>query len=244
METQQTAIRAFQAWAPTYDETVSAELERFAGITHQELLDRLLQLAQFSEGDRVLDVGTGTGWLAIRCALALEEVTIVGVDATTDMLSRGVQNAKTAGVDRKLRYTMGSAMRLPYPNDRFDVVVSSLALHHTVVSRALDEMMRVLKPGGQIALADMGAPPAWRSVPISWLMRLLVWAYKLSGNPTARADAEAFSRTYTAEEWRGLLAAQGFESPHVTAILRPGQRIYPCAILARGRKPVSPAAMA
>lgn len=237
--TEQVAVEAFEAWAYTYDETVSAELERFAGITHPELLDRLLQLAAVSDGDRVLDVGTGTGWLAIRCALVLEGTAIVGVDATPDMLGRGVHNAESARVEERLHYTMGSAMSLPYPDNRFDVVLSSLALHHTIVSRSLDEMMRVLKPGGHVALADMGAPPAWRSVPVSWLMRVLAWAYKLTGGPTARADAEAFFRTYTAEEWRGLLAAKGFEGAQVTAILRPGQRIYPCAILARGEKPVS-----
>ncbi|MGD2178160.1 MAG: methyltransferase domain-containing protein [Anaerolineae bacterium] len=244
MGTQQDAVEAFRAWAVTYDETVSEELERFAGITHQELLDRLIQLAGIKEGDRVLDVGTGTGRAAIQCALALDEGPIVGIDMTPDMLARGVLNAERAGVERRLQYTLGSAVSLPYPDNRFDVVLSSLAVHHTTIGRSLGEMMRVLKPGGRMVLADMGAPPAWRSAPVSWLMRLLVWAYRLSGNPTAKADAEAFYRTYTAEEWRGLLTAKGLERAQVTAILRPGQRIYPCVILASGKKAVNLAAMA
>jgi ubiquinone/menaquinone biosynthesis C-methylase UbiE len=235
MGTEKTgAVEAFQAWAVTYDQTVSKELERYAGITHQGMLDRLLQLAQLKNGDLVLDVGTGTGWLAIRCALEVEEGQIIGVDITPEMLAQAALNAEKVGVRERVHFAPASAMSLPYPDDEFDVVLSSLALHHTTVSQSLAEMVRVLKPGGRLAIADMAAPPAWRSAPISWLMLLLAWAYKLTGSPKAKAEAAAFQQTYTAEEWRSLLAAKGLREVQVTAIIRPGQRIYPCVILTSG----------
>lgn len=236
METEKGAVETFKAWAVTYDKTVSKELERYAGITHQEALDRLLQLAQLKDGDLVLDVGTGTGWVAIRCALEVEEGQIIGVDITPEMLAQAALNAERVGVSERVQFALASAMDLPYPDNQFEVVLSSLALHHTMVSHSLEEMVRVLKPGGHIAIADMGAPPAWRSAPTSWLMLLLAWAYRLTGSPKAKADAEAFQQTYTAEEWRSLLAAKGLKRVQVTAILRPGQRIYPCVILAIGEK--------
>ncbi len=236
MGTEKGAVKAFKAWAATYDKTVSKELERYAGITHQEVLDHLLQLAQLQNGDSVLDVGTGTGWLAIRCALKMEEGQIIGVDITSEMLAQAALNAEKVGVRERVQFALASAMSLPYPDNEFDVMLTSLALHHTTVSHSLDELVRVLKPGGRIAIADMAAPPAWRSAPISWLMLLLLWAYKLTGSPKARADAEAFQQTYTAEEWRSLLAAKGLKRAQITAILRPGQRIYPCVILASGEK--------
>ena len=236
MDIEKGAVEAFKAWAVTYDETVSKELERFAGISHQEVLDRLLQLAQPQDGDSVLDVGTGTGWVAIRCALEMKGGQITGIDMTPEMLAQARRHAERMRGEERLQFSLASAMSLPYPDGEFDVVLSSLALHHTAVSQSLDEMVRVLRPGGHLAVADMGAPPAWRLAPISWLMLFFTWAYKLRGNPTAKAEAEAFRQTYTAEEWKNLLTAKGLKRTQVEAVLRPGQRIYPCVIWASGEK--------
>jgi ubiquinone/menaquinone biosynthesis C-methylase UbiE len=236
MATEKGAVEAFKAWAVTYDKTVSKELERYAGITHQGVLDRLLQLAQLQNGDSVLDVGTGTGWMAIRCALQMAEGQIIGVDVTPEMLAQAALNAENVGVKERIQFALASAMSLPYPDDEFEVVLSSIALHHTTVSQSLDEMVRVLKPGGRIAITDMGAPTAWRSAPLSWLILLLPRAGKLTGNSRVRAEAEAFRQTYTAEEWTNLLAAKRLKRVQVVAIPRPGQRIYPCVILASGEK--------
>lgn len=236
MTIEKGAVEAFKAWALTYDQTVSKELKGYAGITHQGVLDRLLQLAQPNNGDSVLDVGTGTGWVAIRYASQMGEGQVIGVDVTPDMLARAVLNAEKVGVRGRLQFVLASAMSLPYPDNQFDVVLSSLALHHTTVSHSLDEMVRVLKPSGRIAIADMGAPTTWRSAPLSWLIMLLPRAGKLTGNSRVRAEAEAFRQTYTAQEWISLLAAKGLKRAQVVAIPRPGQRLYPCVILASGEK--------
>jgi len=166
----------------------------------------------------------------------MEDGQIIGVDITPEMLAQAALNAEKVGVKERIQLALASAMNLPYPDDQFEVVLSSIALHHTKVSQSLDEMMRVLKPGGRIAIADMGAPTAWRSAPISWLILLLPGAGKLIGSPRVKAEAEAFQQTYTAEEWRSLLAAKGLKRAQVTAIPRPDQRLYPCVILASGEK--------
>lgn len=235
METEAGAAQAFQSWALTYDQTVSQELTSMAGITHQQMLDRLLALAQPQNGDPVLDVGTGTGWLAIRSALETG-AQVIGVDITPAMLAQAASNAEKVGMNGRVRFALASAMCLPYPDAQFDVVLSSLAMHHTVVSRSLAEMVRVLQPGGRLAIADMAAPPTWRSAPISWLIGLVVKASRLIRDPRTRAEIEAFRQTYTVPEWQSLLAAQGLEKVQVTAILRPGQRFYPGVVFARGEK--------
>jgi len=229
-------VLAFKEWAATYDSTVSGELERFAGISHEASLDRMLQLARIETGARVLDVGTGTGLAALRQAAEDPSGQVVGVDPTPEMLAQAVRNTHELQLADRVRLVQAEGTALPYPDRTFDAVISSLALHHTDVSAALDDMLRVLKPSGRVIIMDMGAPPAWRSVPFSWLMGLLRWVYALVGGVQGKAEAKAFGRTYTAGEWERILVSKDLMETQVLEVRRPGQRIYPCVIFAGGAK--------
>lgn len=235
MNNDKIVSEAFAAWAATYDDDVSAEVKRFAGVSHQEAIERLLDLAALEPGYTVLDVGTGTGAVALRVALQDGNGPLAAVDVTPAMLAQAIANARLLGV-RGLWWAGGSAERLPYGDSMFDVVVTSLALHHARVPLCLTEICRVLKPGGRVAILDMGAPPAWREPPISWLMQVLRGAYRLVGGVQGKAEASAFLQTYTEREWAQLLAQSGMVSITVEQVMRPGQRIFPCVILAAAEK--------
>jgi ubiquinone/menaquinone biosynthesis C-methylase UbiE len=181
-------------------------------------------------------VGTGTGRLALRQVAEDGDGQVVGLDSTPDMLARALRNAQELDLEGKISLVQAGATCLPYPDSSFDVVISSLALHHTDVSTALDEIVRVLRPGGRVIIMDMGAPPAWRTPPVSWLMVGLRWVYGLMGGVQGRAEADAFDRTYTANEWQSLLATSRLLEARVMEVRRPGQRIYPCVIFAAGEK--------
>ncbi len=103
----------------------------------------------------VLDLGCGTGTLAIAMAAGGGRTRITGVDGDPDILeiARGKDGAK--GID----FVEGMADALPFADDSFDRVVSSLLLHHLdppVKRIALTEAHRVLRPGGRLHLADFG----------------------------------------------------------------------------------------
>jgi ubiquinone/menaquinone biosynthesis C-methylase UbiE len=116
----------------------------------------LLEEAQLRPGHRVLDVGCGTGTFAIAIKRRYPGVEVVGLDPDPKALVRGVRKAERAAVS--IRLERGFAQALPYPDDSFDRVLSTLTLHHLPTGTkktALREARRVLKPGGSLHVLDM-----------------------------------------------------------------------------------------
>ncbi len=105
--------------------------------------------------DLVLDVATGTGHAARLLAPAVRGV--VALDATPAMLAAGKAQADAAGL-RNIVFARGDAAALPFLDASFDVVISRFAVHHFAdPDGPLGEMVRCLRPGGRIAVADLVA---------------------------------------------------------------------------------------
>jgi ubiquinone/menaquinone biosynthesis C-methylase UbiE len=105
---------------------------------------------------RVLDVGTGTGRLAIELAKTNRcDFNIVGLDISEDMLKKACCNARSAGVDNITQFCLSSASALPFPDKSFDLVISYASLHHWFQPvTVLNEMCRVVKDTGTILIRD------------------------------------------------------------------------------------------
>jgi ubiquinone/menaquinone biosynthesis C-methylase UbiE len=204
-------IAAFTELAPSYEATVDRELRQFWGLSYQAFVDQLVACIPVGPGDLVLDLATGTGVIPRRLAAAVGAGgCVVGLDLTVAMLARGRQHSKAAGRN-SIGLVCGSAMQLPFTEGLFDGVVCALGTHHMDVPCMLAEARRVLKDGGRLLVADVGASSFWRSSTGGVLLRALMVGYGIR-NSSARGKAEidAFANVRTAGEWRALLVALGF----------------------------------
>jgi ubiquinone/menaquinone biosynthesis C-methylase UbiE len=105
---------------------------------------------------QVLDVGTGTGWLAIEFARELPGVEVTGLDLSDVALDLAGENARGSGVSSSVSFETGDAENMPFADDMFDLVISSNTLHLVKnPARMLDEIRRVLKPKGAFLFSDL-----------------------------------------------------------------------------------------
>jgi SAM-dependent methyltransferase len=117
--------------------------------------DEMITLAGLRDGQRVLDVGCGTGNLLRATGKRHRNVELTGMDPDQKMLAKAERKIRRAGLTARL--DRGFAQELAFPDGSFDVVFSSLMLHHLETSskdEMLAEVRRVLRPDGVFVLAD------------------------------------------------------------------------------------------
>lgn len=143
-------------WAPFYD-VIAAVL--FLG-SERRLRETTADLARLQPGEAVLDIGCGTGTLTLVAKRRVESGRVAGVDAAPDMVETARRKAERAGL--AIDFQVGLMQSLPFPDRSFDVVLSSLMLHHVpaeIRPQGFTELRRVLKPGGRLVAVDF-RPPA------------------------------------------------------------------------------------
>jgi ubiquinone/menaquinone biosynthesis C-methylase UbiE len=122
--------------------------------------ERIVSLAGLQRGHSVLDVGCGTGTLAIAASRRVGgDGSVYGVDPSPEMIARAERKAVKARVP--VVFMRAAAEQMPFEDGRFDVVLSTLMLHHlprNARELCAREVRRVLKPGGRVLVVDFGAP--------------------------------------------------------------------------------------
>jgi len=234
MSQEEVVVQAFTELAPAYEETVDRELRRCWGVGYREFIGRLIEGVVIEEGDAVLDVATGTALIPLELVDRLgPRGWVLGLDITPDMLERGQAKIEATKSSSCISLVCASGMDMPFAEGVFDVVICALGTHHMDVPKMLSEMGRVLKEGGRLILADVGASAFWRSFWGLALLRILMFHYGLAHNSArARAEIEAFPNVCTADEWRAMLSEFGFTEIKVVA-LRARRPWYPCALTMR-----------
>jgi len=169
----------FAALTPLYDAVIAATMRE------STFRRALLAQAAIANGHRVLDLGSGSGTFAILIGREVPGALVEGLDADPEMVEAARRKAALAGSGAL--FHLGDATRLPFADASFDRVVSSLFFHHLSPAgkrRAAAEIARVLRPGGELHVADWGAAP-------NLLMRSLFLAVQLlDGFENTRENVE------------------------------------------------------
>jgi ubiquinone/menaquinone biosynthesis C-methylase UbiE len=146
-------------------------------------------------GNSVLDVGSGTGQLAVELARrVVPGGSVEGVDPAEEMVAEAAKVTKPLGLP--VRFQVGSAQRLPVGANAVDAVTCTLAVHHIADSDrllAVQEMLRVLRPGGQLLIADLQSPGTGAR---HFLMRRLV-GHAIAERPLDQAQELMLSAGFT-----------------------------------------------
>jgi demethylmenaquinone methyltransferase / 2-methoxy-6-polyprenyl-1,4-benzoquinol methylase len=160
-------VDLFAAVAPRYD--LINDLQSFG--LHRLWKARLIRLAGVRPGEAALDVCCGTGDVTFRLAEAGAEAT--GIDFSQPMLDVAARRAdRLPGNQSRPRFLQGDALKLPFPDNRFDVVTISYGLRNLAdFEGGLRELNRVLRPGGRLLVLDFGKPSwaPWRWIYFQYL---------------------------------------------------------------------------
>lgn len=191
MDRNQSIQRQFGAAADRY------RVSRY----HQDApdLDAMLAAVVLRGDERVLDIGTGTGHTALAFAPRVAEV--VGLDLTPAMLEQARILAEERG-SANVRFEVGEAEALPYPDASFDLVTCRVCAHHfRDVRAAVCEASRVLRPGGRVLWVDSVSPddPAQDT---------FLNCIELLRDPS-------HVRNYGVSQWQALFAEAGLAAEHL-----------------------------
>lgn len=162
--------KPLRTWSPK--ERTRAVKQIFNTITpHYDMLNRIMSarrdvswrrfaVSRVPEtAQRVLDVATGTGDLALDLAGSRVQVRVVGLDFVEQMMRLALKKTVRAGLSERIEYAAGDATNLPFADDEFDCVTVAFGLRNMPDRlRALREMARVVRPGGKLVCLEMTFP--------------------------------------------------------------------------------------
>ena len=214
----------FKDWANDYDNTLG-KIGR-----HHQLLNLVVKLSNVKDGQKVLDVGCGTGLLSLKF-LEKADCLITGIDSSSDMLSLFSDKITKLGLSDRVVYKLEDAAALDFEPDSFDVVASTVALHHLKDKYpAIEKIHDVLKPEGRFVLGDIDMDTTGSVTDPKRLLRLLDWLTEEFVLALTWGGTEAFSRMYdngkkhilndgeyciSFEQWKKLCDRAGFRKVSV-----------------------------
>jgi ubiquinone/menaquinone biosynthesis C-methylase UbiE len=219
----------FRDWSNEYDSTLG-RMRR-----HHRMLDRVVSAARVRDGERVLDLGCGTGLLSLKF-LRAAGCRVVGVDKSPDMLACFERKIGELGLEGRVTLSVGDAASLDPGMGTFDVIASTVTLHH-VKDKApmIRSLFRRLGPGGRFVMGDVDLDTSGDPSDPRRLGRILDFLREEWIEALRDAGVDAFRRMYdngkkhifnegeycaSFREWAALCLKAGFTGVRVLPVVK------------------------
>lgn len=208
---QEQIRRMFDKIAPSYDRlnhALSLGIDRRWRRTAVDALGK-------HKPQQILDIATGTGDFALLLAKRLKPQHIVGADISEGMMAVGREKVKEEGLQNVISFQHEDCMQLSFPDGSFDAVTSSYGVRNFQnLDKGLQEMQRVLRPGGHLLIVELTPPPRFPMKQLFWLYAHVVMpllgrliSHDDSAYTYLPASMEAFPQP---EQLEGILRKAGF----------------------------------
>ncbi len=180
----------FKDWANEYDQTLG-KIRR-----HHEMLELAVDMSKVRDGDKILDIGCGTGLLSLKF-LETAECTITGIDLSEDMLNIWKNKIKELNLSRKVNVYPSDAANLEFEDAAFDIIASTVTLHHVKdKQQALSKMYNLLKPNGRLIIGDLDVDTSGSLTDVKRLRHILDYLKEELSLALQDGGVDAFSRMY------------------------------------------------
>jgi demethylmenaquinone methyltransferase/2-methoxy-6-polyprenyl-1,4-benzoquinol methylase len=208
---QEQIRRMFDKIAPSYDRlnhALSLGIDRRWRRTAVDVLG-------IHQPQQILDIATGTGDFALLLAKRIKPQYIVGADISEGMMAVGREKVKEEGLQNVISFQYEDCMQLSFPDGSFDAVTSSYGVRNFQnLDKGLQEMQRVLRPGGHLLIVELTPPPSFPMKQLFWLYAHVVMpllgrliSHDDSAYTYLPASMEAFPQP---EHMEGILRKAGF----------------------------------
>ncbi|MBQ2292312.1 MAG: bifunctional demethylmenaquinone methyltransferase/2-methoxy-6-polyprenyl-1,4-benzoquinol methylase UbiE [Bacteroidaceae bacterium] len=208
---QEQIRRMFDKIAPSYDRlnhALSLGIDRRWRRTAVDALG-------IHQPQQILDIATGTGDFALLLAKRIMPQHIVGADISEGMMAVGREKVKEEGLQNVISFQYEDCMQLSFPDGSFDAVTSSYGVRNFQnLDKGLQEMQRVLRPGGHLLIVELTPPPSFPMKQLFWLYAHVVMpllgrliSHDDSAYTYLPASMEAFPQP---EQMEGILRKAGF----------------------------------
>lgn len=208
---QEQIQRMFDKIAPSYDKlnhALSLGIDRRWRRTAVDALGK-------HKPQQILDIATGTGDFALLLAKRIKPQHIVGADISEGMMAVGREKVKEEGLQNVISFQHEDCMQLSFPDGSFDAVTSSYGVRNFQnLDKGLQEMQRVLRPGGHLLIVELTPPPHFPMKQLFWLYAHVVMpllgrliSHDDSAYTYLPASMEAFPQP---EQMEGILRKAGF----------------------------------